>query len=609
MPKQRLVVGGSGLRPVQRQPSVRVRDDYVAGAAARGASADLEQVARAFGQIAPSLGNLAVNLQEKKRQEGLEAGRARFEELAQSQEDFGEAMRLGLVEAKNNPFFRAGMLESAGRIAADRYGDALRGAAGAIEDRSDIAAFDQVQQATFEAAMEEFGVSARGELFQRAFQHRASALSTAQRTAFSEGVSAAMLMQRADLLFEEMSSTLSEALANGLSVEDIAREGTRLSDEAFGQGMKGEIVNPIIAEVFATQAMGLAENDPHAAQRLLEAARLVEAGNRDSDRRPLLANTRRGAAILREAESAVSRIEQNSYRFRAFQEEQERAEISREIANDMMLQYFEAEDVDDVDIEPLLLRATQNGDFRLVANIQAIRESYREARWYTDQEKLAEAQIAIWAPGSAFDVLNVSDMLARKEVTIADARALESEIMNRDRFLASASGDNPLNDPYFGQFSDGDFTREFRDKFGFQGGELGRLANLAMNGFRTDYLRAVESGRWAEMNGSQKNEFLQELFRTHVDLRGGGRSTIESMTEEGSLAPAASIHNREVDWSETLVFTRQEIMRFHSTPWDELEDSERELIRYMVRGLQRDIGPMLQAQWSLIQNLNTTESE
>jgi hypothetical protein len=582
MAKRRLVVGGAGLRPVQRQPAVRVRDDFNAGAAS-GAGSDLAAIAQGLGKLAPKLQQFAGQLQEKKIEEGRAAGVARFAELIQEQADFASAMRQGLIEAKDSPFFRQGLMEAAGIVAADRYGDTLRTASGGIEDRSDIGRFDEVQAESYEAAVASFGDEGKSRAFNEAFNNRALGHTTSARSRFAAGQSSAMLEERGDLLYEETTSSIAVAIAEGADGAQMAEVLTRIADTAFGQGLTGSLVNAALTSAIVDTAVSLAETDPHAANRLLDAVEDREAGVRtgrvDDERRPLLADTKQAKAALTKARRDVRLITQDTYRFSRFREAEDLRIEADAVRSDALELYFEAEDVDDVNIEPLLQRAITIGDERLVGDLQAIRENMRSARWYTDQEKLASAQIAIWEPGSGFDMSNVSSMLARKEVTLADARSLAASVGSRDSMLAGTAADHPLNNLYFKQFTDADFTREFRDKFGFQGGQLGKLANLAMNGYRTDYLRAVEDGTFEAMTSQQKNDFLQELFRVHVDLRGGGRSTIESITQQGSLAPGAKIHDPTADWTVDLVLTRAEISRINEAErFSDLSFSDQELI-------------------------------
>jgi hypothetical protein len=581
MAKRRLVVGGAGLRPVQRQPAVRVRDDFNAGAA-RAASSDLQAIATGLGQLAPKLGQLAGQLQEKKWEEGRATGAARLAELIQEQGDYASAMRQGLIEAKDNPYFRVGLMEAAGVIAGDQYGDSLRVSSGSLEDRADMAGFDNIQAETYEAAQKRFGPERNNKHFNQAFQNRAMGHTQSARARFAEGQSAAMLEQRADLLYEEAASGIHAAIAENLVGPALADVLTLISDTGYAQGLDGELVNATMANAISDTARSLAETDPHAANRLLDAVEAretgVRAGRAGDERRPLLADTADAKAVFSKARHDVRVITQEVYNQRAFQEAEAKRIEGDAIRSDAMISAFETPDVDDVDWESLFHRAAMNGDERLLGQLITIRDNSRTMRWYTDQEKFASAQIAIWEPGSTFGLDQVMTMLELQTVTSADATELRRMVLARDSYIAGSVADNPLNAATFKQFPIGYFTSEFRDKFGFQGGELFKRAHLALNGYRADYLRVVESGEFGALTLRQQNEYLEQLSRAHIDLHGGGRTTVESISERGTSAPTR-IHDVEADWTEVVVLTRGEILQIRdATTFSELDRSLQELV-------------------------------
>jgi hypothetical protein len=544
----------------------------------------LAKLAEGLGNIAPALGSLAVQLQEKRRTEGIAEGRARFAELAQDQEDFGSAMRQGLIEAKDNPFFRAGLLEAAGVVTADRYGHALKIAAGDIEDRSDMAAFDKTQQAVYDEVVAGIGPEGTNDLFDRAFQNRALGHSQSERSKFAAGVSPALLEQRKNLLYEEAASTITIGLEQGLNAAQCGAALTRVADTGFVQGLRAPVINEIVSKAIVARAVDLADTDGYTARRLLEVAKEVFVGPEGDAKRPTLFHTKQAQAVLVQAETDVARVEQNAYRFGVFKEAQERKAVGDQIVQDAMELYIGAEDVDDVNLEPLLARATVAQLPTLVGDLQRMRENFRSVEWYTDQEKYAQAQIDIWAPGSVFGIQNVSRMLADKDVTTPDARALISEIQQRDSFNQGSTEDHPLKDINYNEYPVGYFTREFRDEFGISGAELSKRANLAYSGFRADYLRAVRDGTWAGLepiNG--RDEWLRKLARAHIDLRGGGRTSVETVVEAGSKAGRASIHNPVADWTEVLVLTRTEIARIREADsFADLSHSDQELIWFLA---------------------------
>jgi hypothetical protein len=376
-------------------------------------------------------------------------------------------------------------------------------------------------------------------------------------------------------------------------------------------------VNETLARAFTAAAVDLASEDSFAARRLLDAADHVMTGPKGGKRQSLFLTEKAQAALVK-AKEDVSAIEQNTYRFAAFKRGEEKRIAADGVMATAMDLFFEAEDVDDVDLEPLIQQAAELNLPGLVDDLRRMQESFRGARWHTDVEMMAQAEIDIWEPGSTFGMRDVARMVANRNLTEPDSRVLRSQITQRDNWLAAGSGagDNPFRDPVFASYTQGMFTREFRDKFGFQGGELSKRANLALNDFRQHFLQMWESGEWQQKSYQEQNAMLQGLFRNYVDLRGGGRDLVSTVSETGSIAPTASYHNPSADWQTTLVLSRGEILRFselRGKPVDEiaasLTDADLELFQMYVPINKQAIEEFISFQLRLLQNIAGAEQE
>lgn len=550
--RQRLVVGSSGLRPVERRPAARVRDEFVPGAAARGASSDLEQVARGLGQLAPNLTQFAISLQEKRRQEGIAAGRARFEELAQEQEDFGEAMRKGLVEAKDNPFFRAGLLEAAGRIAADRYGDELRVAHAQMPDKTDFGSFDKMASELFEQHREALGDVTGNELFAAAFNNRTQAHRASERANFANGLSGALLEQRADQLYAEIANAIDIGLDNDLPVEAVGAEITRLLDMAYTQGMNGTQINMIAGQALKAAATELASLDPNNALEILDGlGESVLSGPQADGKRTALTRTRQGDALINEAREAASAIIQRNYRFADYQQAQEMQLQTNEIYTAALGAMLDANDPTAVDLSPFIANMREINP-TAAATLVSLQASLGEGAFRTDEAVFNRAFNRLMNGDPSVTPQYVGGLVDGRLLTVQDGLTLINAYHQMQ-----ADGGASDRDPIF-QNTLNDINRGFQDTTGVLGGARGEAANRAEASLYHDYLTAKASGEYEALAPSQRVEWLRERAAHWIKYYGGGdliASELEGKTVQAFIGGT-------VDPTKFVVLTEQQVQRW-----------------------------------------------
>lgn len=174
-PKRRIAVE-SGLSPEEYapRPVASPVDSYVRPAD----GAMLQQLAGALGNLAPKLNAIAGQVGERKSAEAKERGVAKARELQEAKLTYEQAVKKGVIEPQQNPWFYVGLKEQFGRLAAAEYKRNLVVAAASDEklksslDPSDFGKFAADQRASF---LKEYAGDNDDLHFQRGFGNLADA--------------------------------------------------------------------------------------------------------------------------------------------------------------------------------------------------------------------------------------------------------------------------------------------------------------------------------------------------------------------------------------------------------------------------------------------------
>lgn len=538
MAKRRLIAG-SGLRPVQRGTAVRVRDDFNAGAA-RGASSDLEQIASGLGQLAPKLQGLALSLNEKKRQEGQAIGRTRLVELAQEQESMGEAVRLGLLEFKDNPFARAGLLEQAGRISGDRYGDELRLAVAQIEDKSDIATYDRVAAEVFAKHQDAAGPSGKNKFFRNGFATSSQAATTNQRVQYAANQSAELVGVAGDQLFEEAFGKIETSLIDGIAAADIGAELTAMGNEAILNGMNKTLVNNTIVEAVAQKAIELAHRSPEQAAPLLDILDNVIGGSGP------LSRTRTGTATINAALDKIETVVQRGYKFDDFQARAAKDELIASTTAAAFEELVASGDPTAVDLAPYIAKLVDGGAGNAANGLRSIQNALAAGEFGTEEAVFRQLSTRIWTNGDVTET-EVANATGLGKLSTPDGQNLVRQIESQRRNARAGQG---ATDPIFANTLT-DVSRSFQDSLGVLGGLRGEQASRAEASIQWDYYSARDAGVFDEMADADRAAWLRERASHWIEYYGGGKPIGQELKGRAIQA----FIGRKDAWQQNVVVT------------------------------------------------------
>jgi hypothetical protein len=459
-------------------------------------------------------------------------------ELAQEQEDVGAAVRQGLIEFKDNPFARAGLLEQAGRIHGDRYGDELRLAVAQLPDKTDMAAYDRVAGEVFARSQEASGDSGKSEFFRNAYTTTTQAHTTAQRHAFAQQQSAALVGVASDQLYEEVFGKIEISIQEGITQENLGQVLTEIGNNAVLNGMDGTLVNHTIVEAVSQAAIEMARRDPSQALGMLDILDHVQGGSGP------LSRTRQGSSVINAAADSISKIVQRDYRFQAWQEQRELSELTADTYTTAIDEMLTADDPTTVDLAPYIAKLSEAGNASAASALLSVQNALSGGEFNTVETVYTALATRIWRDGDVSEV-EVMNTVGARQLSMVDANNLISMIGTRKR--EDATGQSGT-DPIFANALT-DIARGFQDSLGVLGGLRGEQASKAEASLQWDYYRARDAGTFEEMDDASRAAWLRERASHWVEYYGGGKP----IGQELKGATAQAFLGQENAWRDTVV--------------------------------------------------------
>jgi hypothetical protein len=366
-----------------------------------------------------------------------------------------------------------------------------------------------------------------------------------------------MLSQRLDLLYSQAAESLTLVTTGEASVEAVAAAITQYGDEAYLQGIDGSVINDTLARALTQTAIGWADDDPAAADELLEIAEQILTGPRKADgRRASLFATRQGRGLLAQAEDAIAGINQRNSRYFQWERQVERDAASEEVYVNYAAALAEAENPARVDIRQYQNDLIAAGDYNGAARLNAVREAHTQGRWSTDEAVKSRLFQRIHLEGDV-RTAEIMDQVAARRLTVMDANFLLGE---RDALIAAAqTGDNPMRDPIYTRALDG-INPAFKDQFDVMGGARGEQVNRAKAALSSAYARLLESGQWQTMSYSERINWMREAQSEVIRLYGGG----DADTDE-AFGGEARLGDPTADWRSVVVITEAQLRSLERT--------------------------------------------
>jgi hypothetical protein len=343
---------------------------------------DLSQIASALQGIAPSLSRYAVDEGQRRKEQNTREGEHTAKVLEETRLDYAEAVKKGLIEPNDNPWFRYGLRRQQGLTSAMKYQRELTAAAQELPEEATLADFENFEREWFESwKADNIGETAKDESFTQGFANAAAqarqgvALQFAQRAndaslkLFEQGV-----QQRVNAVLSALTSSSEDedyALAakqvNSIIAESVVdnprfrSRTTALLTDALAVASLDEMNPDIYAKVAAGLRTGTGAFDgiTSVAARGMEVRQLVLDAQDRADRAETVRRQRTEDNAYRGAISAL-------------------AEQAREVGGRWDL----------VNVEPIAQALEeQEGLAGVALNVRKWASEYREARFDAEGER------------------------------------------------------------------------------------------------------------------------------------------------------------------------------------------------------------------------------
>ncbi|NIP35091.1 MAG: hypothetical protein GWN18_04875, partial [Thermoplasmata archaeon] len=314
---------------------------------------ELQQLAGALASLEPSVGRLAAQEIQRENEQDLAEGQREAQRIMEEEElSYREAVEQGLIRKDQNPWFRLGMKQQFGEVAAQDYGLALRAhkqnllAAG--EDDPSI--WDQ-EEATFRTQWVEqnIGSENRDAAFDQTFADAANNIAYGLGVEFGRGAGANAEQAVIDRSFQQVMGALRAFGEPDADLSLIREDITSIQDMLINQmGMSGAVVNRQAVAAIAAYAI---ETQDYQALELLDPETGLRGGTGP------LGNTSYAVEAVDQARREITRrreadwVREDNARKRDVQERrinavntlveqyQSRGAISQDTANTLALQF------------------------------------------------------------------------------------------------------------------------------------------------------------------------------------------------------------------------------------------------------------------------------
>lgn len=188
---------------------------------ASSAGSDLAQIAQAFGSISPTLARMGQQVGERRARSDEIAGQEAARVLEESKLDYHEAIKRGLIEPNDSPWFRYGLKKQGGVNAALKYQRELTAAVQELPDEATLADFESFEREWFDKWRAENIGDIRDDAFTQGFANSAAQARQGVALAFASRQNQASLKLFEEGLQSRLGSVV-EALGKNASDEDYA---------------------------------------------------------------------------------------------------------------------------------------------------------------------------------------------------------------------------------------------------------------------------------------------------------------------------------------------------------------------------------------------------
>lgn len=412
----------TGLTPEILRPAAAPVDIF----ARTNAGQQLSQLAEGLSTLSPSLSRYAEITGERSSAQARMAGENRARQLQEEGKTYAQAVKEGLIEPHQSPWFRLGAYETFGRVAGNHYADELEVAFAQSDaaQSSEPSAFDAFErQYRKQWAAEKLGDKV-DPYMESAFGKTAEERVESQRASFARQAGAKLVQQTGEAFHAEVFQTLARFRGGEVHAEELGQLIKIAQDRQHAVGVPYQTLNQLTASAITAAAKRF--NDT----ALLDVLDEIKAGS------GTLAGTSYGSKMREEAENEIATVNQSRANAE-YQDRERRDRVAVEgITSKMVDELAAAPNPSLVDIRPYLA-AVSKIDPSKATTFLGMRDAFAKREYNDDPEVKSSLLLGIHtsAPGDYgyTTQAKLDRALAGKTISPATYSELSAQIKTRDK--------------------------------------------------------------------------------------------------------------------------------------------------------------------------------
>lgn len=518
---------------------------------------NLARLAQGLSALEPALQRYTAIAAQQDKEENLERGSQKARELAEQRITFREAVKQGLIDPHENPWFVRGAKVQMGRAAAGKYGSDLMETMltdRELQESGDLAAFD-AKEAEFRKKWIEENVGKADGTFAEGFGQIADGYTLDARRSFAAAAGARMEKTAGENHYTIVGQALEEASTSGNFATALQIINAETADYLRDNPRAGRIAN--LRTVQAVEDWARLHYKEVTQESLTDLLKQIDAGPGAK-----LFGTKEAKEMIARASNQAVQLRQQENQVEDYRINKERREAERTMYSDLSKTFLEASDPTKVDIAPFLQRAVMADPVNGAKAIHEFRQMFVEAKDEGDPVVFENALLRVFGanpeqPGllTMGQVAGMRGSLSRQQIG-----TLLNEIDQRNQ--RSASGTDPVQ-----KFLDNNIVQSARsslmkemgyDDFGSNDPEIKARSGLAYNAFQTEVIQ-----RWQEfskltpkaLNG-ELTDMVERIFKQHAteemlslqrETQEGVKKTVDAATKGefkdaiGKITPADQV--------------------------------------------------------------------
>ncbi len=413
------------------QPQAAPVDTFV-----RAGVNPLQQLAEGLAAVAPAGRDLAMLLQERESKAEFEAGRQTVEGLREEAASYQDAIKKGLIDPSESPWFRRGAEEQFGRLAADSFGSQLaHNALLELQDSTDPEDFEKFAAEQRSAFFETLGEDGEGAAFLAGFSPRADAHFQNARNSFNAQAGARLVAQVNQQTYQEHMNTIQQGIDLELDLEVIAEGINLTNDRGFATGLAGRAANELSIQAVVDAAESIGD------ERVLDLLQHVRGGPGGT-----LENHSKAQQLVEAARARIAGNQQQKLRWEWTQQDRERNENGRAIVAGAVTQMLDAQNPYAFDMAAVQQQLIENGTPDLAISMGQYRSSIANGTLTSNPGQLNSVIQSIYSVTDPNDFNYITvERLVDMDLTLPEFEKALTHVARRDSDGTTDSAQRSFN--------------------------------------------------------------------------------------------------------------------------------------------------------------------